>query len=521
MAKPSFHLTCTGSAGRMLPGLALAALLAACGNEAATTPDSQVAVRINKSDISVHQIQAVMQRQPRMLAEQPETAAARVLDILVEQELAAQAARDQGLDRDPAIVQALEVSRREVLARAYQDQIASKATGPTSEEIDRYYDSRPEVFGQRRLYTLKETVVEATPEQAAKVQELAKQARNGDELNTLLTSAALRNRTRQFVQAAEGRAAVGADAAGQARDRAVAGGAASAGRARVHRRACDAGAGGPPHRRRRDCLLSHQRAQACAGGAVDEGLAHGRHHHLPGRLRQAGGLGRRGAFRTAMTAREASGIPAAAGPAAARGWWPAGSDAVSVWLVVAGLVLLYGPTFWDWSRGLWGAETQGHELLILALSAWLVFDKRHRLAALDSAPAPRTGSAVLALGLLMYLFGRTQEAVRVELLSLDVVAVGLLLRFKGWAAVRLVWFALVFLLFAMPLPFSVSQALTAPMKSAVSAVAAQLLHWLGYPIGRSGVVITGLRIQSAGRFMGRRRWVCQRRRRPRGSSPGP
>jgi exosortase B len=191
-----------------------------------------------------------------------------------------------------------------------------------------------------------------------------------------------------------------------------------------------------------------------------------------------------------MTAREASDIPAAAGPAAARGWLPAGADAVSVWLVVAGLVLLYGPTFWDWSRGLWGAETQGHELLILALSAWLVFDKRHRLAALDSAPAPRTGGAVLALGLLMYLFGRTQEAVRVELLSLDVVAVGLLLRFKGWAAVRLVWFALVFLLFAMPLPFSVSQALTAPMKSAVSAVAAQLLHWLGYPIGRSGVVIT-------------------------------
>jgi EpsD family peptidyl-prolyl cis-trans isomerase len=203
MAKPSSHLTRTGPAGRLLPGLALAALLAACGNEAATTPDSQVAVRINKSDISVHQIQAVMQRQPRMLAEQPETAAARVLDILVEQELAAQAARDQGLDRDPAIVQALEVSRREVLARAYQDQIASKATGPTSEEIDRYYDSRPEVFGQRRLYTLKETVVEATPEQAAKVQELAKQARNGDELNTLLANAALRNRTRQFVQAAE------------------------------------------------------------------------------------------------------------------------------------------------------------------------------------------------------------------------------------------------------------------------------------------------------------------------------
>jgi EpsD family peptidyl-prolyl cis-trans isomerase len=190
-------------AGRLAACAALAAALVGCGNEAGGTADSQVAARINKSDISVHQIQAVMQRQPRLLADQPEAAAARVLDILVEQELAAQAAREQGLDRDPAIVQALEVSRREVLARAYQDQLAAKATGPTSEEIDRYYDSRPEVFAQRRLYTLKEFIVDATPQQVTRMQELARQARSGDELNAMLASAALRNRTRQFVQAAE------------------------------------------------------------------------------------------------------------------------------------------------------------------------------------------------------------------------------------------------------------------------------------------------------------------------------
>lgn len=191
------------TAGCVTACVVFAAALAGCGNDTGNAADSQVAVRVNKSDISVHQIQAVMQRQPRLLADQPEAAAARVLDILVEQELAAQAGREQGLDRDPAIVQALEVSRREVLARAYQDQVAAKASGPSSEEIDRYYDSRPEVFAQRRLYTLKEFIVEATPPQVTRVQELAKQARSADELNTLLTNNNLRNRTRQFVQAAE------------------------------------------------------------------------------------------------------------------------------------------------------------------------------------------------------------------------------------------------------------------------------------------------------------------------------
>jgi EpsD family peptidyl-prolyl cis-trans isomerase len=192
---------------RAITSLALAAVLASvlagCGNDGGALPDSQVAARVNKTDVSVHQIQAVMKRQSRSLADQPDAAAARVLDILVEQELAAQAGREQGLDRDPAVVQELEVARREVLARAYQDQVAARASGPSTDEVDRYYDSRPEVFAQRRLYTLKEFVVEATPAQLARIQELARQARSADELNTLLTAAALRSRTRQFVQAAE------------------------------------------------------------------------------------------------------------------------------------------------------------------------------------------------------------------------------------------------------------------------------------------------------------------------------
>ena len=172
------------------------------------------------------------------------------------------------------------------------------------------------------------------------------------------------------------------------------------------------------------------------------------------------------------------------------GLLPERTDAVALVWLLAGLAVLYVPTFWDWSRGLWGAETQGHELLILAISGWLLFDQRQRLAALPDRPSLGWGGALLALGLLMYVFGRTQEAVRVELLSLIVVVAGLLLRFKGLAALRQAWFPLFFLLFAMPLPFSVAQALTGPMKTAVSVVATQLLGWLGYPVGRSGVVIT-------------------------------
>ena len=197
---PLAALSSHTSAG--IAAVSLAWLLSGCG---AGTPaaDTQVAVRINKGEISVHQVQAVLKRQPRLLAEQPAAAAAKVLEVLVEQELAAQAAVDKGLEREPDVVQALQLARREVLARAYQEQLAANANGASSDEVDRYYDSHPAVFAQRRLYVLQEFAVEATAAQASGLAALAKRAKNADEIENLLREAGLKQRTRRFVQAAE------------------------------------------------------------------------------------------------------------------------------------------------------------------------------------------------------------------------------------------------------------------------------------------------------------------------------
>ena len=182
--------------------VALLLTLAGCGSDAPVA-DSQVAVRVNKGEISVHQVQAVLQRQPRLLADQPETAAARVLDALIDQELAAQAAVEQGLEHDPNVVQAMQLARREVLARAFQDQLGAKATQPSSDEVDRYYDSRPAVFSQRRLYTVQEFVIEASAQQAASLPDIARRAKSAEEVDTLVRAAGMRNHSRRFVQAAE------------------------------------------------------------------------------------------------------------------------------------------------------------------------------------------------------------------------------------------------------------------------------------------------------------------------------
>ncbi len=178
---------------------------------------------------------------------------------------------------------------------------------------------------------------------------------------------------------------------------------------------------------------------------------------------------------------------AAAGPAL-----PAhrGVDRVALGLVVAGLLALYVPLVRDWSAGAWGIETQGHELLVMAISAWLVWRRREALLALPARPALLATTLVFAAALGCYLLGRLLGVFRLELLSIILLPAALVLCFKGWAGLRTIWFALFFLVFTVPLPFSLVLTITGPMKTAVSAVAVQLLQGVGYPVGRTGVIIT-------------------------------
>ncbi|WP_418320800.1 EpsD family peptidyl-prolyl cis-trans isomerase [Piscinibacter sakaiensis] len=150
-----------------LAAMALAAplLLTACGNKSADKPTAtQTAARVNKSEITVHQINFVLQQQPGLRPEQLDEASKAALEGLIEQELAVQKAEDLKLDRDPQTVQMLEAARRQVLAKAYVDRAGAAAPKPTPEQINRYYADNPALFKERRVYTLQEIGIEAMPE---------------------------------------------------------------------------------------------------------------------------------------------------------------------------------------------------------------------------------------------------------------------------------------------------------------------------------------------------------------------
>lgn len=96
---------------------------------------------------------------------------------------------------------------------------------------------------------------------------------------------------------------------------------------------------------------------------------------------------------------------------------------------------------------------------------------------------------MLTFACLLYMVGRSQGVVIFEVGSFVVMLAALALVFLGAAQLRRLWFALFFLCFMVPLPAPFVDALTQPMKIAVSMVAEQILYALGYPISRTGVTI--------------------------------
>ena len=182
--------------------VAAAALLVGCG-ERKDKAASQTAAKVNKDEITVHQINFVLQQQRNLRPEQADEASKQILARLVDQQLALQKADELKLDRDPRVVQQLEAARREVLARAYLEKVGEAAAKPTSEEIKKYYDDKPALFRERRVYSIQEIAVEVKPEQVQELRDKLGAAKQINEFLEYLKAAGLRFTGNQAVRAAE------------------------------------------------------------------------------------------------------------------------------------------------------------------------------------------------------------------------------------------------------------------------------------------------------------------------------
>jgi len=161
------------------------------------------------------------------------------------------------------------------------------------------------------------------------------------------------------------------------------------------------------------------------------------------------------------------------------------------WLVVGlGVLALYVPTLISLFSTIWASDAQGHGPIVLGISVWLIYKRWPQLTDTSlSNPSPVLAWALLALAGVLYALGRSQGIWIFEVGSAVMVVSGIVLLLRGPAQLKVIAFALFFMIFMIPLPGAVVDALTQPMKMAVSYVAENMLHALGYPISRSGVIL--------------------------------
>jgi EpsD family peptidyl-prolyl cis-trans isomerase len=189
--------------------LALALLVAAawlgagCDEKSPDKESAQTVARVNKQAISVQQIDFVLQQQRGLKPEQANAASRQVLERLIDQELTLQKAAELKLDREPRIVQQIEAARREVVSRAYLERAGEAAGMPTPEELKQYYEDKPALFKDRRIYSLQEITIEAKPEQIAELKARLESSKNIAEFVEYLRAGDFRFTVNQAVRAAE------------------------------------------------------------------------------------------------------------------------------------------------------------------------------------------------------------------------------------------------------------------------------------------------------------------------------
>jgi len=165
-------------------------VLAACGareDKKATQP----AAKVNNDEVTVQQINFVLSRAGQLSEQQTKEGGKRVLEQLINQQLLVQQATEKKLDQEPRVLQAIEAAKRQVLAQAYLEQVASGANKPTPEQITEFYDKHPELFAQRKLYRFNQLVIAGKPEflptLRSKLEEVDKVSDKSGVMRTLAT----------------------------------------------------------------------------------------------------------------------------------------------------------------------------------------------------------------------------------------------------------------------------------------------------------------------------------------------
>ena len=160
-----------------------------------------------------------------------------------------------------------------------------------------------------------------------------------------------------------------------------------------------------------------------------------------------------------------------------------------LFFILAGLLLIvYLPALKDLVVD-WATDSNySHGFLVPLISIYLVWKNRKELAEIETSPN-KFGLFLVICGMILFILGNGASEYFTVRFSLVVTIFGLILYLFGAAVTKKVWFAVIFLLFMIPIPYVIYFSATFPMQLLASKITTFLLNLIGMPVIRQGNII--------------------------------
>jgi EpsD family peptidyl-prolyl cis-trans isomerase len=164
---------------------------------------SQVAAKVNGTEITVHQLNQALSNTPGITAENVDKARKEILERLIVQELAVAKATDAKLDRTPDVVMAMDAARRDILARAYFSQVGGGVTNVEKAEVMRYFEDHPELFTHRKIYSISDIALQKDSKLLATLQGMVADNKSMQDIANWLKGNGTKFEANNYTSAAE------------------------------------------------------------------------------------------------------------------------------------------------------------------------------------------------------------------------------------------------------------------------------------------------------------------------------
>ena len=133
-------------------------------------------------------------------------------------------------------------------------------------------------------------------------------------------------------------------------------------------------------------------------------------------------------------------------------------------------------------------EEYSHGFLMPLVAAWLIWTRRDVLLASFGRPA-WTGVLLILLAMLMHVVGALSAIFILSQLAFIVALLGITLAVGGFSLLRVAFFPIIFLIFAIPLPYFIDASLSLKLQLISSQLGVFFIRLFGIPVYLDGNLI--------------------------------